>query len=133
MGEYMWIIILIAFLVVAAIVLSRVVSRKNNGGIHSKLMNDLLSENKNIFKDSSSTLENMMSSMIQTKKKILEENADDLAYISQKEAEIESSGVRIKAKAVKDGLTDNDTAFCKHCGTAIDSDSKFCKKCGKEQ
>ena len=129
----MWIIILIAFLVVAAIVLSRVVSRKNNGGIHSKLMNDLLSENKNIFKDSSSTLENMMSSMIQTKKKILEENADDLAYISQKEAEIESSGVRIKAKAVKDGLTDNDTAFCKHCGTAIDSDSKFCKKGGKEK
>ena len=63
MGEYMWIIILIAFLVVAAFVLSKVVSRKNNGGIHSKMMNDLLSESKNIFKDNSSTLENMMSSM----------------------------------------------------------------------
>ena len=32
---------------------------------------------------------------------------DKELYISQKEAEIESSGVRIKAKAVKDGLTDN--------------------------
>ena len=61
------------------------------------------------------------------------ENADDLAYMSQKEAEIKSGGVRTTAKAVKEGLTGVESVFCKHCGASIDSDSKFCKKCGKEQ
>ena len=31
------------------------------------------------------------------------------------------------------GLTQEDSMFCKHCGSQIDVDSKFCNKCGKEQ
>jgi predicted amidophosphoribosyltransferase len=34
--------------------------------------------------------------------------------------------------SVKDGLSDDNTIFCKHCGTEIDEDSTFCKKCGKK-
>ena len=36
-------------------------------------------------------------------------------------------------RAVKRGITQKESMFCKHCGTQIDIDSKFCKKCGKEQ
>ena len=64
---------------------------------------------------------------------LMEQNNNDLAYMSQKEAEIKSGGVRTTAKAVKEGLTGVESVFCKHCGASIDSDSKFCKKCGKEQ
>lgn len=38
-----------------------------------------------------------------------------------------------KARAIKEGLTEDETIYCKHCGASIDSDSTFCKKCGKEQ
>ena len=37
------------------------------------------------------------------------------------------------AKGIKDGLSDDNTIYCKHCGSLIDNDSRFCKSCGKEQ
>ena len=37
------------------------------------------------------------------------------------------------AKGVKEGMANDETMFCKHCGAIIDADSKFCNKCGKEQ
>lgn len=36
------------------------------------------------------------------------------------------------AKAVKEGIQDEETIFCKWCGAQIDADSLFCKKCGKQ-
>lgn len=134
MGEYFGIIItiglIIAIVVIGIIFTSR---RKMTGGLHGKMMDDLLKTQQNMLNNKSGRLEGLMSSVIQTKKKILEENAEDLAYIAQKEAELKSGGVRVTAKAVKDGLTGNDDVFCKYCGAMIDSDSKFCKSCGKEQ
>lgn len=37
------------------------------------------------------------------------------------------------AKGIKEGLSEEDTVYCKHCGQLIDSDSRFCKSCGKQQ
>lgn len=36
-------------------------------------------------------------------------------------------------KGIKEGLSENETVYCKHCGAQIDADSSFCKKCGKQQ
>ena len=103
------------------------------GPVRKSMMNSLLKQQKELFDNHSDKLESMMSSMLKTKKRILDNNADDIAYINQKEAELKSGGIRTAAKAVKDGFTDADVVFCKHCGVSIDSDSKFCKKCGKKQ
>ena len=45
-----------------------------------------------------------------------------------------SAGIAAKeiAKGFKEGLTDDNRVYCKHCGAQIDSDSNFCKKCGKK-
>ena len=67
------------------------------------------------------------------KKQILDENEDALMDIAHKEAKVRNVGIKSAAKAVKEGLKEEDTIYCKHCGYEIDSDSKFCKKCGKEQ
>ena len=40
------------------------------------------------------------------------------------------AGVLTAALAMK---MQNNTMFCKYCGTNISRDSKFCKKCGKQQ
>lgn len=133
MGDKIGTIILILIPMVIIFLMGIYIGKKKNGGLHSNMMDDLLDQHQNLLGNSSAKLENIMSSMIKTKKRILDDNAEDLAYLSQKEAELKSAGVRTTAKAVKDGLTDNDTAFCKHCGISIDNDSKFCKKCGKEQ
>jgi hypothetical protein len=66
-------------------------------------------------------------------KNILDENEDALMDIAHKEAKVRNVGIKSAAKAVKEGLKEEDTIYCKHCGYEIDSDSKFCKKCGKEQ
>ena len=69
-----------------------------------------------------------------TRKKILDENEDILADVTQREANIKKGYVKTMAKAVKEGFSgDEATAFCKHCGAMIDEDSTFCKKCGKRQ
>ena len=34
---------------------------------------------------------------------------------------------------IKEEFSDQETLFCKYCGTRIDADSVFCKHCGKPQ
>lgn len=75
---------------------------------------------------------NMQRIEIKTKRYILHENKEDLADISNQTAEVISPAVMGVAKAVKEGLKE-DQKFCKECGAQIDSDSKFCPNCGKSQ
>ena len=60
-------------------------------------------------------------------------NEETLKNLSTTSANINKEGIAITAKAIKDGLTKEDTIYCKHCGQPIEKDSKFCKHCGKEQ
>lgn len=75
---------------------------------------------------------NISDSSINAKKKILNKNKENLKDIADAEAYILSDSIKTKAKAIKDGLSD-EKMYCKHCGNLIDSDSIFCKKCGKKQ
>lgn len=78
----------------------------------------------------------MMRKSIKMSKEIIDENKDDLKYISEKNAQINSKGTEITARAIKKGFIDDkgaNTVFCKHCGKEIEADSKYCKYCGREQ
>ena len=75
---------------------------------------------------------NMQRIEIKTKRYILHENKEDLADISNQTAEVISPAVTGVARAVKEGLKE-DQKFCNECGAQIDSDSKFCPNCGKSQ
>ena len=59
-------------------------------------------------------------------------NEETLKNLSTTGANINKEGIAITAKAIKDGLTKEETIYCKYCGQPIDKDSKFCKHCGKE-
>lgn len=45
-----------------------------------------------------------------------------------------SMGIAAKeiSKGIKEGMSDDNTTYCKYCGAVIDQDSNFCNKCGKQ-
>lgn len=75
----------------------------------------------------------LMSKQVQATKYMMENQKENLKDISDDLADATKDGVKTTARAIKEGLTEDDTIYCKHCGATIDSDSTFCKKCGKEQ
>ena len=76
---------------------------------------------------------NVAGAAVNIKKNVLDENADVLKEMATTEAEIQREAIKTKASAIREGLFEENSVYCKHCGASIDSDSKFCKKCGKEQ
>ncbi len=68
-----------------------------------------------------------------TQNVVLDENKDVLTEVSNKGADIKTPAVTKYAKAIKEGLKDETTVFCKHCGKKIDENSTFCKYCGNKQ
>ena len=66
-------------------------------------------------------------------KYIINDNKDDLTDITNTSADIVDGAITQTTRAVKRGLTQEESMFCKYCGAQIDTDSKFCNKCGKEQ
>ena len=74
-----------------------------------------------------------MARQYKSMKYMVDESKDDIEHVNTTMADASKEGVKITAKALKEGFTEEDSIHCKHCGEVIDSDSKFCKKCGKEQ
>lgn len=64
---------------------------------------------------------------------IINDNKDDLTDITNTSADIVGGAITQTVRAVKRGVTNQESMFCKHCGAQIDADSRFCNKCGKEQ
>ena len=89
----------------------------------------MIDETKDDIENIATTIGNVG---INSKKKIYDENYDNLRDMATKKANIHKEEVEITTKAIKDGLSDN-KMYCKHCGDLIDSDSEFCKHCGKRQ
>ena len=66
-------------------------------------------------------------------KDMVSNHKEDIRSINNDIAEVSQEATKIRFRAIKEGLTDNSTIYCKHCGEEIPADSKFCKHCGKEQ
>ena len=64
---------------------------------------------------------------------IIDENEDDIRHVVSKSADMSKDAITTTTRAIKKGLTEDDSIYCKHCGKKIDADSKFCSICGKEQ
>ena len=73
-----------------------------------------------------------MGSNIKATRMMMDAYEEDLKSMATKGAKINEEGIKITARAVKEGLT-KESVYCKYCGAEIDEDSVFCKKCGKKQ
>ena len=101
--------------------------------LRGKMMSRQFKSVRYMLEESKDDLAKLSNTGIEIKKQILDENEEMLTNIASKEANIEGVKIKSAAKAIKEGLTENNTIYCKHCGSLIDSDSKYCKVCGKEQ
>ena len=99
--------------------------------LRSKMMKRELKATKNMFQSLTDDLKDLQTTSIKMRKEILDENKDDLESIEKQEASIKGEGIKIKASALKSGLTGD--MYCKNCGKKIPGDSIYCKNCGSKQ
>ena len=83
--------------------------------------------------DMTDILTNLGNISVNSRNNIINENKEIFKEIANKQAEINKDAIKITASAIRDGFKNESTMFCKHCGSVIDVDSRFCKTCGKEQ
>lgn len=79
------------------------------------------------------TLTKSMSAIAKAQNNVIKENEKILRENANKTSDINKDAVQTITHAIKEGFTDEDANYCKHCGKLIDVNSKFCKFCGKEQ
>ncbi len=77
-------------------------------------------------------LTQMGNTAIKVRSNIINNNEEILKETMDKGVDISKNAIKTIARSVKEGLSDDDSMYCKYCGAQIDSDSKFCKECGKE-
>ena len=99
--------------------------------LRGKIMARQIKATRHMIDYSKDDIEELANQGINIKNEILNKNEDKLKEMSTKEANISKDNIKIKARAIKDGLT-KDEIYCKYCGNSIDEDSKFCKYCGKK-
>ncbi len=129
MFNAMFVIVPIFIGIVFIFMIAMIASPKLRG----KMMSNQFKSIRYMMEESQDDLAKLSGTAVGIKKQILDENEDALTDIANKEAKIKSVGIKSAAKAIKEGLTETDSIYCKHCGSVIDNDSKFCKRCGKEQ
>lgn len=128
-----FIIVSIIMAVVFIVTILTIISPKFRG----KMMSRQLRATKHMVDYSKGDLEDIGTNLgnvaMRTHKNILEENEDSLKEMMDKEANIKKDYIKTMANAIHEGLKEEDSIYCKHCGSTIDSDSTFCKICGKKQ
>ena len=129
MFDAMFVIVPIFIGLVFVLMLVIIASPKLRG----KMMSSQFKSIRYMMEESKDDLAKLSGTAVGIKKQILDENEEILTDIAHKEAKIKSVEIKSAAKAIKEGLTETDSIYCKHCGSEIDNDSKFCKICGKEQ
>jgi hypothetical protein len=115
MGMYIFIGFLVLFGITVIIMIYKTFSPKGRAkwmGEQIKAMQYMVDENKESLEDLGTTTGNIG---VNVQKNIIDQNEEKLKDIATKKAEISKEGVEITARAIKDGFTDNDTIYCKHC------------------
>ena len=129
MFDLLFIIVPIFIVSVFVFMIIMIASPKFRG----KLMSRQFKSMRYMMEESKDDLAKLSGTAVEIKKQILDDNEEILTELARQESKIRSVGIKSAAKAIKEGLTETNSIFCKYCGSEIDSDSKFCKKCGKEQ
>lgn len=133
MFDALFIIVPIFIISVFVFMIAMAISPKLRGKLMSrqiKATKYMFDEAKDDLQDIGTTLGNVS---VNTYKNIIDNNEDNLKETLSKQANISKDAIETTVRAIKDGITKEDSMYCKYCGKDIDKDSEFCKHCGKKQ
>lgn len=99
------------------------------GNAVMKAQNNIINNNDEVLRE---TLTKYGNTVVRAQNDIINNNEDILREKANKTADIHKDAVKTIAHSIKEGLSDDNTVYCKHCGAQVDADSIFCKKCGKQ-
>lgn len=122
---------IILFIVIFVFALMMIFGTKTRSKMMARQMKSLRGMTDLSKEDIESLMTNLSDATIKSRKRVLEENEDDLKDIADANARINKDAVRETSKAIKDGFVGS-TTYCKYCGSIIDEDSVYCKNCGKK-
>lgn len=129
----MFIIIPVLILISFVFTMLMLFSSKSKG----KFMSHQLKAVKHMTDYSKQDMEDVITELgnvaVNSKNNIINQNKELLKEMANTQAEINKDAIKTTANAIKEGLNNESTMYCKHCGSVIDADSKYCKVCGKEQ
>ena len=131
-SNIMFIVVPVLMLLILIFGILMVVSPKLRGKMMSRQVKSIKHMTDYSKEDLEDINTNLVNVEIKSRKKILDENEETLRDMAVREAAISKEKIKVMARALKNGLSD-EQIDCKHCGEKRDSSSKFCKKCGKEQ
>ena len=128
-------LVLIPFLAICMIVFTVCIMfvpsfRSKFFGHQLRMQKRMLEDNKDVITDIGKISGEIG---VKTSKGVLDENEDDIRHVVTKTADVSKEAITITTRAIREGFTEENTVYCKHCGANIDADSTFCKKCGKKQ
>ena len=121
----------IMFIIIFGYAMMMIFGTKTRSKMLARQMKSLSGATDMSKEDIEKMLTNLSGASINSRKKILDENEDNLKDIKDAETRINKDAIRETASAVKEGFTGKGI-YCKHCGKTIDKDSKYCKYCGGE-
>ncbi len=127
-----FVIIILAVIGVFAFTLMLMFGTKTKSKLLARQVKSLRGATDLSKEDIESMLTNLSDVSIKSRKKVIEENEDNLKDIADANARINKGAVKETAKAFKEGFTSSNKTYCKYCGAEIDADSVYCNKCGKK-
>ena len=126
----MFIFGIVVFLAIFIYVIMMMFGTKTRAKMISRQIESISGATNISKEDIENVLTNLSGATIKSKKRILEENEDDLKDIKDAEMRINKDAIKETAKSIKEGFIGD--IYCKHCGKLVDKDSKYCKYCGQE-
>ncbi len=102
----------------------------NLGDVATTTLSNIATNNEEELTNIGTTLGKVGAKTYQT---VLKENYETMQENATHQASINKKAIQTITKTFKEGLSKEETIFCKHCGESIDSESKFCQHCGKQQ
>ena len=122
--------IILAVVVVIIIIAVKVIfSKKNRDRIIKKTLRSHEAKVKDVVLNGN---DDLVGAAIDLLAKGIKESKEDIHDMSVDMADATAEATEIHARAVKEGLTEEEKHVCKHCGAEVNADAKFCDSCGGE-
>ena len=131
--KIMFVIIPIFAFLMFVFVFAMMLSLKLRGRVMSSQIKSMRHMTDMSKEDMQQILSTMGDVTAKSQNDVINNNEEILRDSANRYANINKNAVKTTFSGIGEGMYEESTIFCKHCGESIDEDSTFCKRCGRMQ